>query len=88
MPTLAIHPEVKEAYDIYNESLLQLIINGKAPNDLEACYGRSHDKALRIAMVLTSLAGQATITLPYWAYAQHVTEELADDVAPGRHARQ
>lgn len=73
--TLAIHADVKEAYDVYNESLIQLIINGDAPYDLEACYGRFHDKALRIAMLLASFAGHAAITLPYWAYAQNVTEE-------------
>lgn len=73
--TLGIHADVKEAYDVYNESLLQLIINGDAPDDLEACYGRLHDKALRMAMMLASFAGQTTITLPYWAYAQQVAEE-------------
>ncbi len=72
---LTIHADVKEAYDVYNESLIQLIINGDAPYDLEACYGRFHDKALRIAMLLASFAGHTAISLPYWAYAQNVTEE-------------
>ena len=71
---LEMAPDVKEAYDVYNESLLQLVINGDAPQDLEACYGRLHDKALRIAMLLTSFAGQTRLTLPYWAYAQQVAE--------------
>lgn len=71
---LGIHSDVKEAYDVYNESLLQLVINGDATGDLEACYGRLHDKALRIAMLLASFAGQAEITMPYWAYAQNVAE--------------
>jgi hypothetical protein len=73
--TLDIADDVKEAYDVYNESLLQLIINGNAPGDLEACYGRLHDKALRISMLLASFAGHSRITMPYWAYAQNVAEE-------------
>jgi hypothetical protein len=73
--TLEIAPDVKDAYDTYNEALLQLIINGDAPSDLEACYGRLHDKAIRIAMLLASFAGQSRLTLPYWAYAQNIAEE-------------
>jgi hypothetical protein len=73
--TLDIAPAVKEAYDCYNEALLQLIQQGDATTDLEACYGRLHDKTLRIAMLLTSLAGKDTIVMPYWAYAQQVVEQ-------------
>ena len=72
---LEMVPDVKEAYDTYNEALMALILSGKAPEDLEACYGRLHDKAIRIAMLLASMAGKTSITLPYWAYAQNVTEE-------------
>jgi hypothetical protein len=78
--------------------LLQLIFNGDVTSDLEACYGRLHDKALRIAMLLTSLAGKDTISLPYWAYAQQVVEQwrvmlhqtmvLAGDAQPLSRAEQ
>jgi hypothetical protein len=71
---LGMADDVLEAYHRYNESLLQLVINGDAATDLEASYGRLHDKALRISMLLTSFAGEETITLPIWAYAQEVTE--------------
>jgi hypothetical protein len=72
---LAIPPDVKDAYDTYNESLLQLVINGDAPPDLEACYGRLHDKALRVAMLLASLQGKTALAMNHWAYAQQVTEK-------------
>jgi hypothetical protein len=72
---LRIAEPVKDAYDAYNDGLLQLIINGDAPADLEACYGRLHDKAIRVAMLLAAFAGHDTITMPYWAYAQGVAEQ-------------
>ena len=71
---LTVASETLEAYHVYNESLLQLIINGDAVADLEASYGRFHDKAMRVAMLAASLAGKTTITLPYWTYGQHVAE--------------
>ena len=72
--TLALTGEAQEAYHVYNENLLQIVINGDVNSDLDASYGRLHDKALRIAMLLASFANQPTITLPVWAYAQSVAE--------------
>ena len=72
---LTLAPDVEEAYYAYNEALLDMIIARQIPPDLDSCYGRFHDKALRIAMLLTSLAGATTITLPHWAYAQQVAED-------------
>ena len=72
---LALSTAVLEAYYTYNGALLDLIIAGDAPPDLNACYGRYHDKALRIAMLLASFAGQDTIEMPQWAYAQDLTEQ-------------
>jgi hypothetical protein len=72
---LTLAPDVLEAYYAYNEALLDLIIARQIPPDLDSCYGRFHAKALRIAMLLTSLAGETVITLPTWAYAQQIAED-------------
>ena len=72
---LTLGTEVLDAYYAYNDALLELIIAGAVSPDLDACYGRFHSKALRVAMLLASLAGQTRIDLKHWAYAQHVIEQ-------------
>jgi hypothetical protein len=72
---LTMAPEVLDAYYNYNDALLEMIIDGKVAQDLDACYGRFHVKAIRIAMLLASLAGQPRIALAHWAYAQEVVEQ-------------
>jgi hypothetical protein len=72
--TLLLAPEVRDAYYAYNDALLEMVIDGKVSQDLDASYGRFHAKALRIAMLLASLAESRTIALTHWAYAQQVTE--------------
>ena len=73
--TLGIAPDVLDAYYTYNDALLEMIIDGKVSQDLDSCYGRFHIKALRIAMLLASVAGNTTIALNHWAYAQEVVEQ-------------
>jgi len=72
---LPLAPDVQDAYYAYNNALIDMIIARQIPPDLDSCYGRFHTKALRIAMLLTSLAGETVITMPTWAYAQQVAED-------------
>ena len=72
---LGISAEVFDAYEAYNIGLLTLIQSGDVPDDFDASYGRFHDKALRIALLLASLEGAAVLTIQHWAYAQHCTEQ-------------
>jgi hypothetical protein len=68
---------VEDAYYTYNEALISLIHQGEAPLDLWASYGRLHEKALRVAILLASVEQQPRpeITRRHWAYAQHLTEQ-------------
>jgi hypothetical protein len=66
---------VSDAYYAYNEALLDMIIAGKVAQDLDACYGRFHVKALRMAMLLASLQGEQVIALKHWTYAQEIAEQ-------------
>ena len=72
--TLTMSQPVLEAYYTYNEALGAMSAQGAIAEDLDACYGRFHNKALRIAMLLASVAGRDHIDLAHWAYAQDVTE--------------
>src|SRR5205823_7632803 len=72
---LTITSEVLDAYYTYNDALIEMSIDGHISQDLDSCYGRFHSKALRIAMLLASLAGQTRIELLHWAYAQEVAEQ-------------
>jgi hypothetical protein len=74
LQTLPPSPATQDAYERYNSALLRLIKDGEAPPDLAASYGRLHDKALRIALLLASFAHQDTISVQYWTYAQQVVE--------------
>ncbi len=71
---LAIPDDVLAAYRAYNKALVGMVIDGTVSADLSACYGRYHDKALRIATLLASLANSPQIQLMHWAYAQQVVE--------------
>ena len=72
---LHIDPEVSERYEAYNDGLGALLIRGDVPNDFNASYGRFHAKALRIALLLASFAGEASLTLHHWSAAQQITEQ-------------
>lgn len=71
---LRVREAVYNAYYDYNDALLT-IAQDSLPADLSSCYGRFHDKALRIATLMASFAGHDEITMPYWAYAQSVAEQ-------------
>jgi hypothetical protein len=71
---LTLAPEVYDAYETYNDALLDVVHNGDVHGDLSPWYGRAHEKALRVAMLLASVHGQSCITLPYWQEAQHLVE--------------
>jgi hypothetical protein len=72
---LTIDAAVLDAYYAYNDALLDMSIDGAVSPDLDSSYGRFHTKAMRVAMLLASIDGEHRITMPYWAYAQGVTEE-------------
>lgn len=72
---LSIDDAVHEAMHNYRHALLTMHMNKEIHEDLGSCYGRLHEKALRIAMLLASFSRQSIITLAHWTYAQHITED-------------
>jgi len=66
------------AYEQYNEALFTLMFDTTSTHgiseDLRPWYGRAHEKALRVAMLLASVDGEEVITLPYWQEAQALVE--------------
>lgn len=66
---------VLDAYYTYNDALLDMVIEGAVPQDLDSCYGRFHVKALRIAMLLASLQEEHVVALKHWTYAQDIAEQ-------------
>lgn len=71
---LEIAPDVLTAYQMYNTALMSLVLDKTIEADLSGCYGRFHEKALRVAILLASFSGASRIELPHWAYAQEVVE--------------
>lgn len=71
---IGITEAVYDAYEAYNKGLLTILQRGELSADYDASYGRFHDKALRIALLLTSLAGDEAIGLHHWSYAQQLVE--------------
>lgn len=71
---LAIPDDVLSAYRTYNKALVGMVIDGTVSADLSGCYGRYHDKALRIATLLASMSNAPRLHLMHWAYAQQVVE--------------
>lgn len=71
---LGIQVAVFDAYEAYNTGLITLLKGGDVPPDFDASYGRYHDKALRVALLLASLAGDTTISIQHWSYAQQIVE--------------
>jgi hypothetical protein len=72
---LTLSPDTLHAYQAYNQALLTMITQGDVSQDLDACYGRFHMKALRIAILLASFSESSHIELPHWIYAQTITEQ-------------
>jgi Protein of unknown function (DUF3987) len=71
---IAISDGVYDAYEAYNDGLLTIIKRGDIGDDFDSTYGRYHEKALRVALLLASFAGEKTIGIDHWAYAQRITE--------------
>jgi hypothetical protein len=68
--TMTLAPDVYDAYERYNDALLELCAEGQVPPDLTPWYARAHEKALRVAMLLASVHDQTRIALPFWEEAQ------------------
>ena len=47
-----ITPEVKQRWDNYHAAMFEIISKKNVPEKLHACYGRFHEKAIKIAMLL------------------------------------
>jgi hypothetical protein len=71
---LTVEPAVLDAYEGYNEALLDIARHGDVNEDLGPWYARAHEKALRVAMLLASVDQHTTISLPYWQEAQCLVE--------------
>ena len=71
---LTLDAATYDAYETYNDALLDVIQEGHVHEDLSPWYSRAHEKALRVAMLLASVQGQSVITLPYWQEAQTLVE--------------
>lgn len=71
---LTLAPAVYDAYEAYNDALLDVVHAGDVSPDLAPWYGRAHEKALRVAMLLASVHRQEEITLPFWREGQVTAE--------------
>jgi len=96
--TMLLDTATYDAYETYNDALMDVTQAGDVPPDLSPWYSRAHEKALRVAMLLASIEGHDTITLPYWQEAQCLVEDwrtnlhelvgtLASDGPPTRQTR-
>ena len=71
---LQVSEAVYDAYERYNVGLLTLLHSGEVSEDFDASYGRLHEKALRIALLLAGMNGDPTIGIHHWSYAQTIVE--------------
>jgi hypothetical protein len=76
-----ISDSVRKRWDNYHEAMFELIKTQSVPEKLYACYGRLHEKAIKIAMLLatsdwTKMAkgNPLIIHSGHWARAQQMTE--------------
>jgi hypothetical protein len=76
-----ITPEVKSRWDNYHAAMFEIISKKNVPEKLWACYGRMHEKAIKIAMLLAASdwarmakGNSLGIQLHHWARAQEITE--------------
>lgn len=70
---LPMSNDVYDAYYAYNDALIDVVTKSQF-TDLDGNYARLPEKALRVAMLLASLAGSKTIDLKHWHRAQQVAE--------------
>jgi hypothetical protein len=73
--------EVRQYWDNYHAAMFELINKKAVPEKLSAWYGRLHEKAIKIAMLLAAsdwakaAKGNPLIIQPgHWARAQEITE--------------
>jgi hypothetical protein len=71
---MALTGEVYDAMEAYDDALLTLSHGEHVHSDLRPWYARAKEKALRVAMLLTSVEGDTVIELPYWQEAQVIVE--------------
>lgn len=70
---LGITPTVFESFYNYHDALVKLTMNFTNA-DLDGNYARFAEKAIRIAILFASLAGNDRIELTHWARAQEISE--------------
>lgn len=76
-----ITPEVKIRWNNYHGAMFEIISKKNVPEKLHACYGRFHEKAIKIAMLIAASdwvrmakGNPLVIQAHHWARAQEITE--------------
>ncbi|MCC6568940.1 MAG: DUF3987 domain-containing protein [Anaerolineales bacterium] len=76
-----IELEVKQRWDNYHAAMFEIISKRNVPEKLHACYGRLHEKAIKIAMLLAASdwakmakGNPLVIRSVHWYRAQELTE--------------
>ena len=76
-----VDPEVKKRWDKYHAAMFEIIRKKNVPEKLHACYGRFHEKAIKIAMLLAcsdwvrmKKGNPLIIRSHHWNRAQEITE--------------
>lgn len=76
-----VMPEVKQHWDNYHAAMFEMISKKNVTERLHACYGRLHEKAIKIAMLLAAAdwvrmaKGNPLVIHPvHWYRAQEMTE--------------
>lgn len=76
-----VDPDVKQHWDNYHAAMFDLISNKNVTERLHACYGRLHEKAIKIAMLLATAdwvkmakSNPLVIRSVHWYRAQEMTE--------------
>lgn len=70
---LSLDDAVYEAYYAYNDALIDILTKSNL-TDLDGNYSRLPEKAMRVAMLLASMAGSEAVSLTHWSRAQQVAE--------------
>ncbi len=74
LPQTTYYPvdDVVDAMYDYNSALLRLARENN--EDFGPYYGRLHEKAMRVAVLLASVSGDTTVRLRHWARGQAIAE--------------
>lgn len=70
---MTLDSSVYDAYYRYNDALIDIVTKSRL-TDLDGNYARLPEKALRVSMLLASLAGSDTVEMRHWHRAQQVAE--------------